>query len=112
MSPRDVPPGWADGEDGRLESRLAELAADLVVLGEAAFRQGLVEARERDEEHQRWLEERARERRAEHNRQRLGHLEASGALLRQADDLRALVERVGAAVGRGNLALDDGELAA
>jgi len=103
---------WQDEIGRPLEKQLAEIAADLIVAGEAAFRQGLVEAREEAERWRRWEEQRERERRERLNRERLGQLEASWALLRQADDLRALVERVGAAVERGGLTLGGEELEA
>jgi hypothetical protein len=103
---------WADAPDRPLEKQLAAIAADLVAAGEASFRQRLVETREQAERWSRREEERRLQRLAELNKQRLGHLEQSGALLRQAEELRALVERVGAAVERGTLALAEDDLAA
>lgn len=108
----DITTRWEDQAGCPLEKQLAQIAADLVVAGEASFRQGLVEAREQAERWQRWEEERRLQRLAELNRQRLEHLEQSGALLRQAEELRVLVARVGAAVESGRLALGAGELAA
>jgi hypothetical protein len=107
-----VTTAWDDLPERPLEKQLADIAADLIVAGEASFRQSLVEAREEAERWRRWEEERRLQRLAELDRERLGRLEQSGALLRQADDLRALVERVSAAVERGSLSLDAGELAA
>lgn len=104
-----VTTAWQDSGGRPLEKQLAEIVADLIVAGEAAFRQSLVEAREHAEQMRRWEEERLRRRREELNRERLGHLEQSGSLLRQAEDLRALVARVSGAVAGSGLALGEGE---
>jgi hypothetical protein len=48
----DVTSAWQDQPDRPLEKQLAGIAADLIVVGEAAFWQGLIEARERADEHQ------------------------------------------------------------
>lgn len=100
---------WEDG-DIRLEQRIADIAADLIVIGEAAFRQGLAESREREEQRQRWAEE---HRRAELHRleeKRLADLRESGKLLRRAAEIRALVAEVGAAVGRDGVAVTEAQL--
>ena len=101
---------WQAEAGAPLESRLGDTAADLIVAGEAVFRQSLVEAREHAEEMRAWEEQRRRERLERLNRERLQRLETSGALLRQAEELRALVERVGAAVACGSLAVSASEL--
>jgi hypothetical protein len=93
---------WSDEADRPLEKQLAGIAADLVVAAEASFRQGLVEAREREEEHRRWEEERRREQLRELAGKRLADLKTSGELLRQAEEIRALVARVEEAMLRGN----------
>jgi hypothetical protein len=64
----DLPHSWEDQENNRLEAQLADIVADLIVAGEAAFRQSLVEEQE-------WLEE-ERRRKEEARRQRLAELEA------------------------------------
>ena len=70
----------------------------MIVAGEAAFRRSLVEAIEAEKQQARWQEE-ARQRELERLReQRLADLAKSGELLRQAEELRALVARVGAAM--------------
>jgi hypothetical protein len=107
-----IPTSWQDEAGAPLDSRLGDIAADLIVAGEAAFRQSLVEAREHAEEMRVWEEQRRRERIERLNQERLRRLAESGALLRQAEELRALVERVGAAVTRGSLAVSDSDLAA
>lgn len=93
---------WSDTAERSLEKQLAEVAADLVVDGEASFRQGLREARERDEEFRRWEEERRLEQLKALERQRLADLRTSGELLRQAEEIRALVARVEAAMLQGS----------
>lgn len=100
---------WEDG-DARLEQQIADIAADLIVIGEAAFRQGLVESREWEEQRQRWAEEHRRAERRKLEEQRLADLRESGKLLRRAAEIRALVAEVGAAVGRGGVAVTDAQL--
>lgn len=92
---------WADTEGVPLEKQLAEIAADLVVAGEASFRQGLREAREREEEFRRWEEERRQAELKALGEKRLADLRTSGRLLREAEEIRALVARVEAAMLRG-----------
>lgn len=93
---------WSDTPPQPLEKQLARIAADVIVVGEASFRQGLVEARERAEEHRRWAEEQRLTRLAELEGKRLADLRMSGELLRQAEEIRALVARVESALLRGN----------
>jgi hypothetical protein len=85
---------WEDQENNRLESQLADIVADLMVAGEAAFRQSLVEEQE-------WMEEERRQRLAELEAERFEHLKRSGELLREAQNIRALVANVRAAVLAG-----------
>lgn len=92
---------WQDTPERALETQMAEITADLVVAAEASFRQGLVEAREREEEHRRWLEERRQERLRQLSDKRLADLRTSGELLRRADEIRTLVARVEKAVLEG-----------
>jgi hypothetical protein len=94
---------WSDEPVRPLEKQLAEIAADLVVAAEASFRQRLIEAREREEQSRRWEEARQRERLKELESKRLADLKASGELLRQAEEIRALVTRVEEAMRRGSL---------
>lgn len=96
-----VTTSWADADGLPLEKQLAAIAADLVVAGEASFRQGLVEAREFAEEQERWRQERRQERIAGLERKRMADLETSGRLLQQAEEIRALVTRVEEAMAPG-----------
>lgn len=101
---------WEDGEI-RLEQQIAEIAADLMVAGEAAFRDHLVEEREREEQFAQWERERKA---AELNRlreKRLSELKESGMRLRQAGELRVLIEQVASAVVSGALDVDPDRLA-
>jgi len=85
---------WKDDADGSLESKIAAIAAPTIVAGEAKFRKSLREAEERAERNRLEQEKRRPEKLAELNRQRLQDLRTSGELLRQAQDIRALVESV------------------
>lgn len=96
---------WADDSRGRLETKLGDIIAGVIVAGEAAFRRRLKEAEERAEQFRRWEEQQRRERAEARRRGRLAQLRASGELLRQADDLRALVGRVRDAVLAGSLGI-------
>jgi hypothetical protein len=106
----EQPVGWQDGETDKLESRIGEIAAELIVLGETRFRQRLVEAEKRREEERKALAEAERARIAALEAQRIEDLKASGALLAQASELRALVARVKEAAGGGGLELGEGAL--
>lgn len=101
---------WRDDAAGKLEEKLAEIIARLVVAGEAAFRSGLREAEEREEQFRRWEEQRRREQIEARNRQRLKQLRESGELLRQAQDLRALIASVREAVTAGSVNVDQARL--
>lgn len=92
---------WADTGGLPLEKQLAQITADLVVAGEASFRQGLREAREREEQFRRWEEERREAELKALAEKRLADLRTSGELLREAEEIRALVARVEAAMLRG-----------
>lgn len=73
-----------------------------MVAGEAAFRQGLREAREHAERVERWGEERRQAELKALAQKRLADLRTSGELLRQAEEIRALVSRVEAAMLHGD----------
>lgn len=102
---REIGDTWQDEEGSRLESRIGEIAAALIVAGEAKFRKRLREDEERAEqeriererkeaEARRERERRRLERIRELNEQRVTDLRTSGELLRAARDLRALVAEV------------------
>jgi hypothetical protein len=97
---------WQDDASGRLESKIAEIVARIIVAGEARFRRSLKEAEEREEQYRRWQEQRRREEIERRNAERLKLLRESGDLLRQAEDLRALIQRVREAVTSGSVEVD------
>ncbi|KAA0698521.1 hypothetical protein DTW90_11990 [Neorhizobium sp. P12A] len=103
---------WQDDKGGNLEDKLATIAASIIVEGEASFRRSLREAEEREEKEH--LE--AERRRLEHlkalNQQRLKDLATSGELLRQAEDIRALINRVRSAMINGTADVDSATLEA
>jgi hypothetical protein len=90
---------WQDDGSGKLEARIAEIAAGIIVAGEAKFRQGLREEEERLEQQKAADERGRRERLAALNAKRIEDLKASGELLRQSEAIRALVVQVKAAAG-------------
>ena len=108
----DVRAAWEDDASGKLETRLAAIAADIIVAGEAVFRQSLIEAVEWEEQQCKWKEECRRERMAELEAERLEDLKTSGKLLAQAEEIRALVARVKSAVLAGDTDIASEELAA
>ena len=97
---------WKDDADGKLEAKMSEIVARIIVAGEARFRRGLREAEQRAEENRRWQEQRRREAIEKRNAERLKHLRTSGDLLRQAEDLRALIARVRDVVFAGSADID------
>lgn len=101
-----VTSSWEDGSE-RLERRIGEIAADLIVAGEAAFRDHLVEMREWAEQTARWNEERRRAELEKLDKQRLSDLRASGALLREAAEIRTLVEQVRTAIRQSTIEVSD-----
>ena len=101
---------WEDRDDARLEAQLADIAADLIVAGEAMFRQSLVEERERLAEEVRRQAEARRKRLAELESRRLEDLKHSGELLREAENIRAVVANVRAAVLAGAREISPDEL--
>jgi hypothetical protein len=74
------------------------------------FRRSLREAEERAEEQRRREEKRRQEAIAARNAERLKHLRASGDLLRQSEDLRALIARVRDAAVAGSIGVDQSRL--
>ncbi len=89
---------WEDGKEETLESSIAAIVAEVIVSAEAAFRRSLTEAKEAEERHQRWLEERRLQELERLKAKRIVDLRTSGELLRQAQEIRSLVQRVGAAM--------------
>jgi hypothetical protein len=101
---------WQDDPTGKLETKITEIAAAIVVAGEAKFRRGLKEAEEREAQFRRWEEQRRQEDIARRNRERLKHLRESGQRLREAQDLRELILRVREAVKVGSVDVDSSRL--
>ncbi|TPL38881.1 hypothetical protein [Mesorhizobium sp. B2-4-6] len=97
---------WEDDGETRLESKIAEIAAAIIVVGEKKFRLSLREAEERAERELVEKEKKRQERLAQLNQQRLQNLRTSGELLRQAHDIRALVENVRRAIDEGSVDID------
>jgi len=100
---RDTQKFWRD-EDGPLETRIAEIAAELIVVGEATFREHLRLEEERLEQARIAEEKRRLEMLEALNRKRVEKLHESADLLRRAKALRALVDEVGAAIEGSGLA--------
>lgn len=99
---------WQDTAEGKLESRVAEIAAELIVAGEARFRHRLREDEERAERERIEREAREEQEQIEREQKRLAHIRAlnekrvadlqrSGELLRLAADMRLLISEVRAA---------------
>jgi len=105
-----VKASWQDGPEGKLETRLATIAADIIVAGEAAFRQGLIEALEREAQWRQWEKERRERERAELEKKRLEDLRRSGELLAEAEEIRELVRTLKAAIGVRGTSVDPAAL--
>ncbi|RWP54367.1 hypothetical protein [Mesorhizobium sp.] len=103
---------WQDDGDAKLESKIAEIVASIIVAGEKKFRLSLREAEERAERERIEKEKRRQEDLAQLNQKRLQNLRNSGELLRQAEDIRALVERVRRAIDEGSADIDASALEA
>ncbi|WEO64062.1 hypothetical protein [Rhizobium rhizogenes] len=103
---------WQDDEESRLEDKLSVIAAELIVAGEAKFREGLKEAEERTVQARLEKKRQRQKQLQELNQQRLDSLKMSGALLRQAQDIRTLVERVRLAITEGSTEIDEARLTA
>lgn len=101
---------WRDDSDGKLETKLAQITADLIVAGEAAFRQGLIEAVEHEGLVRRLEDERRQQRLAELQEKRLADLNTSGELLAQATEIRNLIVLVKAAAESSNIEISSDEL--
>lgn len=101
---------WKDDEEGKLEVKLGAIVADIITAGEASFRQSLIEAVEWQEQQRKWEEERRQRHVAELAAKRLENLRTSGELLARAEEIRALVAKVGSAVLEGETEVAPSEL--
>ena len=101
---------WQDDAKGTLETKIAEIVARIITMGEEKFRRSLREAEERAEEQRRREQKRRQEAIAARNAERLKRLRESGDLLRQARDLRALIARVRDPAVTGSVGVDQSRL--
>jgi hypothetical protein len=90
---------WSDGEL-KIEAQLAEIAATLIMVGEATFRRRLREAEQRAERERLDQIRRREQHLAALNEKRVADLRESGSLFREATALRALVIEVRDALGQ------------
>lgn len=95
-----------DDKDGKLEAKIAAITASIIVAGEREFRLELRREIERKEQARLANEKARREKLAALNQQRIADLLKSGELLRQAEEIRALVLRVRAAAAVDAALLD------
>ncbi|EJK83515.1 hypothetical protein [Rhizobium sp. AP16] len=101
---------WQDDKEGQLEEKIAIIAASLIVAGESGFRNSLRETEEREEKKRLEAEKQRQEHLKALNQERLKNLIRSGDLLRQAQDIRILVERVRDAIVSGTSDIEPAEL--
>lgn len=102
---------WQDDGTGALETKVAEIAAGLIVEGERGYRAHLRELEEQAERQRIEAEQRRQERLRKANADRVVALIDSGRLLAEAENLRSLIARVGMAVVEGQLDLSTDQLA-
>jgi uncharacterized membrane protein len=107
-----VSKSWQDDDEGRLEDKIPIIAAELIVAGEAKFRESLKEAEQKAELARQEKERQRQEQLQKLNQQRLDNLKISGDLLRRAQDIRALVESVRVAIAKGSAEIGEARLAA
>lgn len=103
---------WSDEKAGAIETQLAKIVVEIVVTGEAAYRRSLREELNRLEAAVRARDERRRARLVQLDEERLASLRRSGDLLRQAQELRALIASVETAVREGSHEMSERELGA
>ncbi|MGG4982809.1 hypothetical protein ACLPAL_24970, partial [Escherichia coli] len=101
---------WQDVGSEKLEARIAEISAGLIVEGERAYRTHLRELEEQAERRRIEAERQRQERLRKANAERAAALLESGRLLAEAENLRSLIARVGAAVADGRLDLSADQL--
>lgn len=103
--PEGFPHTWEDSPV-KLETQVAEIAATIVAAGEARYRLSIAERLEHEARMDAWREERRQEALAKRNKERLEALHRSAEMLRQAEDLRALIASVSAAIEKGHRSVD------
>ena len=102
---------WQDNSSEKLEARIAEISIGLIVEGERAYRTHLRELEEQAERQRVEAERQWQERLRKANAERAAALLESGRLLPEAENLRGLIARIGAAVADGRLDLSASQLA-
>lgn len=107
---REFDESWCDDHEGKLESKIAAVAASIIAGGERGYRASVKEAAKRLETERLAIEEAYRKRVAAAQEKRIEDLKRSGKLLRKAQEIRSLVGLVKSAVGPGPLALSEDEL--
>lgn len=108
--PDGFPRHWQDDGD-KLESKLADVAAAVIAAGEARYRLGIAERLAHVARVEARHEEQRQEALARRNKERLAALHRSAEMLRQANDLRALIATVGSAIENGQRHLDQQAIA-
>lgn len=98
---------WIDNDKGTVEQSLNEVAASIIMLGEAGYRASLKERADREDQARQAAEVQRRKRLAEAEGQRIEQLKKSGELLRQAGEIRSLVSLVRDAAGELNIEPSD-----
>ena len=94
----------------KIEKQIGAIVAAIIVAGERGFRQGLIEAVRFEEQQRKWKEEERIRKQEKIKQQRLSDLKESGELLRQAAEIRALIEQVAEAVEQGRIETTTEEL--
>lgn len=108
--PDGFPRMWKDREV-KLEAIVADIIAAIIAAGEARYRLSIRERLKQQADMEAWREERRQEALAKRNQERLAALHRSAELLRTAQDLRALIASVSAAIEQGRRDLDPAALA-
>lgn len=97
---------WTDDARGKLETKIADICAGMIVEGERLYRLRLREEEERRERERIEAEKRRLARIEKANAERLAALRESGRLIAEADDLRRLIAAVAVALQTGSVALE------
>jgi hypothetical protein len=94
---------WKDDASGALESKIAQIAAGIIVAGEAGLRAGLRKQAEQAERGRIEAARRAEALQKEMEEKRIESLLRSGQLLAEAQHLRSVIASVEAAVAAGGI---------
>ncbi len=102
---------WEDDRTGKLETKIAAIAADLIVAGEQIFREGLKRDAERAAQMRLLQIERDAEAQREADAKRVAALLRSGELLLQAERLRQIIRSVEVSIAEGDVNVAAADLA-